>query len=192
MTLDPYIQKLVRERMMCDLSRPSQFDALALDIETKTGEHIGVNTLKRLFGILPEVNPTETTLQTVARYLGYGSWRLLVKAVEGKNSEISGDGDVIYPIDMPIGTRLEIDYEPRRHLVMVVVDGGLCRVEAVDGGKLMVGDLLDVPMVMAGQPFHAKRLIRDGIDIGHYTGGIEGGVTSFSIHLIHLSHFSSR
>lgn len=192
MTLDPYIQKLIRERMVCDLSRPSQFEALALDMEAKTGEHIGVNTLKRLFGILPEVKPTETTLQTVARYLGYGSWRLLVKAVEGKNSVIDEASDAIYPADIPIGTRLEIDYEPRRHLVMVVVAGGLCRVESVSGGKLMVDDLLDVPLVMVGQPFHAKSLIRDGSDIGHYTGGIEGGVTSFSIHPIHLSHFSSH
>ena len=88
MILDPYIQKLIRERMACDLSRPSQFEALVLVMEAVTGEHIGVNTIKRLFGLLPDVKPTDSTLQTVARYLGYGSWRLLVKAVEGKNSEI--------------------------------------------------------------------------------------------------------
>ncbi len=67
MTLDPYIQKLIRDRITCDLTRPSQFDALALDMESKTGEHIGVNTLKRLFGILPDVAPAESTLRTVAR-----------------------------------------------------------------------------------------------------------------------------
>ena len=62
MILDPYIQKLIRERLGCALSRPSEFEALALDVETATGEHIGVNTLKRLFGLLSEVTPTETTL----------------------------------------------------------------------------------------------------------------------------------
>lgn len=178
MTLDPYIQKLIRERMACDLTRPSQFDALALDIEGKTGEHIGVNTLKRLFGLLPDVKPTESTLQTVARYLGYGSWRLLVKAVEDKNSEIDGENAAVYPPDLPLGTNISINYEPQRHIVIKALADGLCRVESVSGGKLMVGDLLDVPMVMVGQPFIAKHLIRDGNDIGSYKGGIEGGVTS--------------
>ena len=51
MTLDPYIQKLIRERMACDLSRPSQFDALALDMEHVTGEHIGINNIQ--FGLEP-------------------------------------------------------------------------------------------------------------------------------------------
>lgn len=184
MTLDSYIQKLIRERMACDLSRPSQFDALALDMEARTGEHIGVNTLKRLFGILPDVKPTELTLQTVARYLGYGSWRLLVKAVEGKNSEIDGENGVIYPPDLPVDTSITIDYEPCRHVMMKVVSDGLCRVDSVSGGKLMVGDLLDVPMVMVGQPFISKRLIRDGKDIGSYKGGIEGGVTAYFIKLL--------
>lgn len=176
MTLDPYIQKLIRERMACDLSRPSQFDALALDMESVTGEHIGVNTLKRLFGILPEVKPTDATLQTVARYLGHGSWRLLCKCVEGRNSEIDGENGAIFPPDLPPNTRVILDYAPRRHVVLAVTDAGLCRVEEVGGGKLMVGDLLDVPMIVAHQPFIAKHLFRQGEDIGSYTGGIEGGV----------------
>ena len=176
MILDPYIQKLIRERIARDLSRPSQCDALALDIENKTNEHIGVNTLKRLFGILPDVKPTEATLQTIARYLGYGSWRLLCKSVEGKNSVIDGENGAIYPSDLPKGTHVVLDYEPRRHVVMTVVEDGLCLVEETAGGKLIVGDLLDVPMVVTGQPFIAKRLIREGTDIGSYTGGIEGGV----------------
>ena len=178
MTLDPYIQKLIRDRITCDLTRPSQFDALALDMESKTGEHIGVNTLKRLFGILPDVTPTESTLQTVARYLGYGSWRLLAKAVEDKNSEIDGENTAIYPSDLPLGTKISISYEPQRHIVIKILADGLCRVESVSGGKLMVGDLLDVPMVIVDQPFIAKCLIRAGKDIGSYKGGIEGGVTS--------------
>lgn len=178
MILDPYIQKLIRERIVCDLTRPTQFDALAFDMEAKTGEHIGVNTLKRLFGLLPDVKPTESTLQTVALYLGYGSWRLLAKVVEGKNSEIDGENAAVYPPDLPLGAKVSIDYEPHRHIVVKVVTDDLCRVESVSGGKLMVGDLLDVPMVMVGQPFIAKRLIRDGKDIGSYKGGIEGGVTA--------------
>ncbi|MBR4387940.1 MAG: hypothetical protein IKT00_02030 [Prevotella sp.] len=182
MILDPYIQKLIRERMACDLSRPSQFDALALDIEARTGERIGVNTLKRLFGLLPEVKPTESTFQTIARYLGYGSWRLLCKSAAGKNSEIDGDNGALYPPDLPANTRITVNYEPRRHVVLTTMSDGFCRVEEVSGGKLMVGDMLDVPMIVTSQPFIVRRLFRQGKDIGSYTGGIEGGIT-----LIHLN-----
>ena len=178
MILSSNIQKLLRERIACDLSRPSQFDALALDIEERTGERIGVNTLKRLFGLLTEVKPTEATLKVIARYLGYGSWALLCKSVEGKNSEIDGDIGAAYPPDMASGTHLTIRYEPQRRVALTVIPGGLCRVDEVSGGKLMAGDVLDVPMVIPGQPFIAKHLIRHGIDIGSYTGGIEGGVTN--------------
>ena len=181
MILDPYIQKLIRERLGCALSRPSEFEALALDVETATGEHIGVNTLKRLFGLLSEVTPTETTLNVVARYLGYGSWRLLKKAVDDKNSVIDDDTSAVYPSDLPEGTRITVCYEPHRKLLLVVEADGLCRVEEISGGKLQVGDLLDVSAVFPAQPFHAKRLLRDGQDLGSYTGGIEGGVTSVGV-----------
>lgn len=177
MILDPYIQKLIRERLGCALSRPSEFEALALDVETATGEHIGVNTLKRLFGLLSEVTPTETTLNVVARYLGYGSWRLLKKAVDDKNSVIDEDTSAVYPSDLPEGTRITVCYEPHRKLLLAVDADGLCRVEEISGGKLQVGDLLDVSAVFPAQPFHAKRLLRGGQDLGSYTGGIEGGVT---------------
>lgn len=181
MTISPYIQKLIRERIGCDLSRPSQFDALALDIEQRTGERIGVNTLKRLFGLLSEVKPTESTLQVIARYLGYGSWRLLCKCAEDNNSAINAESSALFPPDLPLGSIFSVSYEPQRHLVLRVIEGGLCRVEQVNGGKLMEGDMLDVPMVVADQPFIARRLFRQGNDIGSYTGGIEGGITG--IHL---------
>ena len=181
MTLSPYIQKLIRERIGCDLSRPSQFDALALDIEQRTGERIGVNTLKRLFGLLSEVKPTESTLQVVARYLGYGSWRLLCRCAEDNNSAINAESSAVFPVDLPVGTVVTVSYPPRRRVVMRVSDDGRCRVESVSGGKLLVSDLLEVPMVLVGQPFIAKRLIRDGHDIGSYTGGIEGGVSEVSV-----------
>jgi hypothetical protein len=178
MILDPYIQKLIRERLGCELSRPSEFDALALDIETATGEHIGVNTLKRLFGLLSEVSPTETTLNIVALYLGYGSWRLLKKVVDDKNSVIDEESSGVYPTDLPWGTRIVVFYEPHRKVSVVVDDDGLCRVEEISGGKLRVGDRLDVPAIFPERPFHAKRLLRDDQDLGSYTGGIEGGVTT--------------
>jgi hypothetical protein len=49
----------------------SDYDCLAIDIEDKTHEHIGVNTLKRLLGDIQASNePRLATLDVVANILG--------------------------------------------------------------------------------------------------------------------------
>lgn len=48
----------------------SDYDCLAIDIEDRTHEHIGVNTLKRLLGDIPASNePRLATLDVIAKYL---------------------------------------------------------------------------------------------------------------------------
>ena len=53
-------------------------ELLAPDIESATGEHIGVNTMKRLLGfIADERTPRTSTLDVIARYLGFDNWEAL-------------------------------------------------------------------------------------------------------------------
>ena len=52
MRLPFHIIQLLKEKLGKDLRLPSDCEFLALDIESKTGEHIGVNTMKRLLGFI--------------------------------------------------------------------------------------------------------------------------------------------
>jgi hypothetical protein len=48
MKFSPYVTDLLKQKSGKDFRLTSDCEYLALDIESVTGEHIGVNTLKRL------------------------------------------------------------------------------------------------------------------------------------------------
>lgn len=181
MIFDAYIRKLIREKLNCDLSQPSQFEALSEDIYRVTKEHLGVNTLKRLWGILPEVNATQTTLNILSRYLGYTDWHLLTMSLDGKNSSFNDDDAVFLPSHYPHGTDVIISYAPDREISIRLLTEETSEVLSVHGGKLKVGDILHITSITIGSPFVIKDVIREGQSLGHYTGGIEGGVTKIHI-----------
>ena len=181
MLLNAYIQKLIREKLGCDLTRPAQFDALSEDIYVVTRERLGVNTLKRLFGVLPDVNATGTTLNIIARYLGYGSWPMMTKALAGMNSSFNQAALAFYPGDCEVGTEFSVEYAPDRVLRLKVVTEEHCEVVSANTGKLCAGDLLDIPSLMIGSPFVVRDVIRNGQSLGNYVGGIEGGIKEILI-----------
>ena len=75
MIFSPFIQKQLKQKSGVDFQDPSDAAQLALDIETVTGEHVGVNTMKRLLGMIDdEREPRVSTLNIVARYLGFADW----------------------------------------------------------------------------------------------------------------------
>jgi hypothetical protein len=177
MILDAYIQKMIQEKVECDLMRPAQFEALSEDVYQVTGERLGVNTLKRLFGMLPDVSTTGTTLNIIAQYLGYGSWSVLNKTVAGMNSSFNEAALAFYPKDCEVGTELHVNYAPDREVQLKVISDNCCEVLSANAGKLRAGDMLDIPSIMIGSPFVVRDVVRDGKSLGNYVGGIEGGVT---------------
>ena len=57
------------------LLNPSDYVALKIDIDKASGQSIGLNTLKRLMGNIAGVeNPRPSTLDMIAKYLGYNFW----------------------------------------------------------------------------------------------------------------------
>jgi hypothetical protein len=104
MVLNPYIQRLINNKIGFTLKSPAEFEQLSNNIFKTTGKILGVNTLKRLFGKLPDVNPSETTLNIIAEYLGYSNWDVLKKFSEDKNSILNGTLTAIYPKDLAVGT----------------------------------------------------------------------------------------
>ena len=55
------------ERVGQDVRTPAGATALSIDIGSRTGHTLSVNTIKRLVGVLPEeVNPTRSTLNIIA------------------------------------------------------------------------------------------------------------------------------
>ena len=75
----------IREKFEKDnnksLRNNSDYNSLKIDIDKASGEDIGLNTLKRLMGKIDEdVNPRPSTLDMIAKYLGYNFWEHYLKA----------------------------------------------------------------------------------------------------------------
>lgn len=80
MKLPFHVTEMLRQRSGSDLRLPSDCEILSLDIESKTGVRIGATTLKRLIGFAnDERQPHASTLNVIARYLGYAHWEELQK-----------------------------------------------------------------------------------------------------------------
>ena len=64
--------ELLKRKSGSDLRLPSDCELLSLDIEGRTGVHIGATTLKRLLGFAAdERKPHVTTLDAIAHYFLY-------------------------------------------------------------------------------------------------------------------------
>ena len=60
-----------------DVSTPAGATMLQLDIESTTGERLGLNTVKRLVGVLSsDTKPRISTIKIISDYLGYADWRV--------------------------------------------------------------------------------------------------------------------
>lgn len=83
MRLPENIIEMLRQKSGNDLYLPSDCEFLSLDIESKLGVHIGATTLKRLLGFAQdERTPHASTLEVLAKYLGYVHWEDVVNQEE--------------------------------------------------------------------------------------------------------------
>ena len=96
MKLSFEIKELLKQKSGKALTSPADCDYIAIDIFSVTNEHIGVNTLKRLLGFLnEECNARISTLNIIAKYLGYPDWEALSKADVSNSTFDNASEDLI-------------------------------------------------------------------------------------------------
>lgn len=178
MKLSPLIKAMLAERCGHNIDTPAECMALSLDIETITGEHLGVNTLKRLLGFIhDERQPRVTTLNIIARYLGYNSWEALklVDDANGNSGFGSGATELHASLLKP-GDRVLVTYQPRRRLMLEFKGGNNFIVIESENSKLLVADELSIDHMIKGYPLLVNRVVRAGQDLGSFTAGKTQGV----------------
>lgn len=107
------IQEQLKRKSGLDFSTPADIDRLALDIESKTGERLGTNTLKRLLGVIEdERDPRQSTLQVIALYLGYDNWQTMLEMDGCENSDFDESPEELRSCDLTPGTMVEFEYLP--------------------------------------------------------------------------------
>ena len=154
------IIQLLKEKSGNELRLPSDCEFLSLDIESKTGVRIGATTLKRLLGFAQdERTPHTSTLDAIARYLGYAHWEELSQIEDKGNSDFDTPEEEIRSADLQSGASVEITYLPDRMVRMQYL-----------------GDHF-----VLHHPLLVLNVWRGGESLGQFTAGRVSGLSSIKI-----------
>ena len=182
MRLPFHIIQLLKEKSGNALRIPSDCEYLSLDIESKTGVRIGATTLKRLVGFAQdEREPHTSTLDAIARYLGYAHWEELSQIEDKGNSDFDAPDDEIRSADLQPDAQVEIAYLPDRRLKLQYLgDQRYCVVESKNS-KLWVGDEVEIQNFVLHHPLLVLNVWRNGESLGQFTAGRVSGLSSIKI-----------
>jgi hypothetical protein len=182
MQLPFHIIQLLKRKSGSDLRIPSDCEILSLDIESKTGVRIGATTLKRLLGFAhDERTPHTSTLDAIARYLGYAHWDELSKIEDSGNSDFDTPDDEVRSDDLQPGARLEITYLPDRKLTLEYLSNDHYRVTDSENSKLQKGDEVEIHHFVLHHPLLVVNVWRDGESLGQFTAGRVSGLSSIKL-----------
>ena len=177
MKLSPYITELLREKSGNEIRLSRDCEMLALDVESVTGEHIGVNTMKRLLGfIADERTPRISTLDVIARYLGFANWEALRMVDENSSNSSFDDRDEYLACYLEKDQQVVISYPPNRSVIIENMGNNHFRVIESENSKLLKGDLLTLTHIVRHYPLLVSEVIRDGRSLGAFTAGKAQGI----------------
>ena len=181
--LEPNVRKLIEKQFGKDIRYPSDAEALSYDIQKKTNESLSVNTLKRLLGMVEDVNrPRLFTLDVVSRYVGFSNWDKLQEYLDGGN-DLSGFDEIsgISASDLSTGDRVTFEYAPNRKVTCENVSGNSFVVVESENSKLQVGDVIEVESFILHAPLVSLNVVRHGAALGPYTAGKATGLSSVKV-----------
>ncbi|QFQ12918.1 hypothetical protein C7Y71_007740 [Pseudoprevotella muciniphila] len=168
---------MLKEKFGNDIRVSRDCELLTLDIESVTGEHLGVNSMKRLLGFIDdERNTRQSTLDVISRYLGYPDWDTLRLQDESSSNSTFDDRDEYLACNFEKGQRLVVTYPHNREITMEYVGENHFSVIESKNSKLLKGDLLTLTHIVRGYPLLVSEVIRDGENMGSYTAGKAQGI----------------
>lgn len=178
--LEAHFKEKIEEKFGKKILRSGDIPALSMAIYEATHAHLGDSTLRRLFGLVKDSTvPRRSTLDVLAKYVGYPDFNLLSRDLEA-DKEIS-DFSPLDELDFKVlkpGASVEVRYEPGRVLILEFNGEGWFKVRESVKSKLRAGDMIRLSFLAVGYELVARKVVRDGIDLGPYTAAKQGGVIS--------------
>lgn len=182
--LSERIKDMIAERFGREIRYSQDCEALSEDIFARTGEHLGLSTLKRMFGFTTAVvSARPSTMDIIAQYLGYSNGYKELAADLGNDPAISAF-DTLDTVDissLDAGNRILLTYSPKRRIVMTYKGEGWFAINESANSKLIKGDIIRVANLTVGFELIAADVIRDGRSLGAYRAAKNGGLTIIEI-----------
>lgn len=160
---------------------PKDFENLAQNVFNETGSLLSPTTLKRLWGYLREKeqqNPRLSTLNILAKYIGYVDYATFCKFQE-KESECVSDfltNNCLQAKSLLKGDKVKLFWEPDRCVTVQYI--GLCMFKVLESrnSKLSVDDVFICERIVENQPLMLSNLIHENGDPVNYICGKRAGV----------------
>ena len=182
MKLPFHVKELLKRKSGNGLRLPADCELLSLDIESKTGVRIGATTLKRLLGFAKdERSPHASTLDAIARYLGYAHWDELSKIEDKGNSDFSSSDEEVRSADLQIGNVVEVTYLPDRRVALVYQGENHYTVQVSENSKLQIGDEVEILNFVLHHPLLVMQVWRNNEPLGQFTAGRVSGLTTIRV-----------
>lgn len=183
MKLNAVVLNMLSEKAGMDVTTKAGAEFLRNDIESRTGEALSLNTIKRLTGILSyDSEPREITLDIIARYLGYHDFNQLQAVLQNKISDFNTLPNFVDLKSQPIDKIFIIKWEPGRVIKIRHLGEGIYQVEESVNSKLLKGDKLTLSQIAEGFPFMVREVVRENKSLGSYTAAQIEGLSSVEIY----------
>ena len=173
---------MIKAKSGCDLKLSSDCEKIVLDINSKTGQHLGLNTLKRLLGFInDEREPRASTLDILARYLDFPDWETLNRVDDKSNSSFNSIDGELRVNELAIESLIEISYFPDRVIKLLYKgDHNFVVIDSVNS-KLQKGDFVEIHHIIQHFPLLAVNVTRDKKNLNSLTAGKVSGITSIKV-----------
>lgn len=180
------LPQIILDKIMAKYGKDAIYSA---DCEP-LGREIGLSetTLKRMFGLVGENSPERrrtphnSTMDILAKYLGYENYRELLQEIDDGN--FSSDFTSMQTIaveNLDEGTQVQLRYEPSRVIVMTYLGDGEFVINESKNSKLLKGDRVRMTHLVLGQELIITEVVREGRALGGYIGAKGGGLTALEI-----------
>lgn len=158
---------------------PLDFEWLEEKIGNKVKEQVSASTLMRLWGYRQGVATRQSTLDILARYLGYADYVMFCQWSPADKDEPQSDEVVsrhLQTSDLQVGQQVELIWYPDRRCVIELRSDGQYEVLEAKNTKLSVGDTFRCDIFIEGEPLYLNHLIHEGRPPMVYVAGKKDGV----------------
>lgn len=159
------------------IDSPKDFEYLRACIYARLHTLLSVSTLKRVWGYMPRGELRTSTLDTLASFIGHGSWEQFLRSnAEGEASCYMLGRHVTENEELNPGERLVLTWHPDRRCEALYRGEYEFEVTASENTRLQPGDTFSCRMVIEGEPLYLDGLVQQGCPPVGYVCGRLGGV----------------
>ena len=158
---------------------PVDFEWLEEKIENKVKEQVSASTLMRVWGYRKGVSTRQSTLDILARYLGYPDYVTFCQSAPAKDDEPQSDEVVSRHLrtqDLQAGQQIVLTWQPDRRCVVELQQDKCFEVIEAEQTKLSVGDTFECDIFIEGEPLYMSQLVHEGRLPMVYVAGKKSGI----------------